>query len=91
MTEVELHPAFVWDCDECGSQNFERAIIPPFATVEEEEIARDILDVAVGEGFPVMAPMQVLCRVCGADFKTDVTQIYGDDADEFTYGQSDDD
>lgn len=23
---VELHCAFVWDCDECGKENFERAI-----------------------------------------------------------------
>lgn len=23
---VELHSAFVWDCDECGKENFERAI-----------------------------------------------------------------
>lgn len=23
---VELHSAFVWDCGECGTENFERAI-----------------------------------------------------------------
>lgn len=24
--QVELHAAFVWDCDECGRENFERAV-----------------------------------------------------------------
>lgn len=24
--EVELHCAYVWDCDSCGRENFERAI-----------------------------------------------------------------
>lgn len=23
---IELHGAFVWDCDNCGAENFERAI-----------------------------------------------------------------
>jgi hypothetical protein len=83
MTQVELHPAFVWDCDECGSQNFERAVIPPFQDEEEERMAREICDIAPDEGFPVMAPGHVTCRVCGHEFETDVEQIYGDDADDY--------
>lgn len=26
MEEVELHGAFVWDCNSCGRENFERAM-----------------------------------------------------------------
>lgn len=26
MSTVELHVAWCWDCDECGSENFERAV-----------------------------------------------------------------
>ena len=81
MAQVELHPAFVWDCDECGRQNFERAIIPPFQSAEEEQHAREILNITPEEGFPVMAPCQVSCRLCGQVYDTDVTQIYGDEDD----------
>lgn len=78
MIQIELHPAFVWDCDECGRQNFERAIIPPFQSKADEEYVRQILDITPEEGFPVMAPFNVSCRKCEARFETDVTQIYGD-------------
>ncbi len=79
MIQIELHPAFVWDCDECGRQNFERAIIPPFQSKEDEQRARAILNITPEEGFPVMAPYVVTCRGCSTQFDTDVTQIYGDD------------
>jgi len=79
MAQIELHPAFVWDCDECGRQNFERAIIPPFQSKADEERAREMLDITSEEGFPVIAPFNVSCRRCGTQFETDVTQIYGDD------------
>ena len=23
---IELHPAFVWDCEDCGRENFQRAL-----------------------------------------------------------------
>lgn len=79
MSQVELHPAFVWDCDNCGRQNFERAIIPPFQSIEEERAAYTMLDLTPGEAFPVLAPFNVTCRSCGAVFDTDTTNIYGDE------------
>lgn len=82
MAKVELHPAFVWDCDECGRENFERAIIPPFQSIAEERHAYEALGLTPGEGFPVVAPFTVLCRRCGTQFDTDVTNIYGDDEEE---------
>lgn len=26
--EVELHPAYQWDCPDCGRESFERIIVP---------------------------------------------------------------
>lgn len=46
MSIVELHPAYVWDCDECGVENFERAIEgdlnePIMQALDHEEEAID--------------------------------------------------
>ena len=29
-SHIELHPAFVWDCDDCGRENFVRSIVGEF-------------------------------------------------------------
>lgn len=39
---VELHSAFVWDCDECGKENFERAIEGGMEESAIEEAANEI-------------------------------------------------
>lgn len=26
--EAELHPAYQWDCPNCGRENFERVVVP---------------------------------------------------------------
>lgn len=82
MIEVELHPAFAWDCDECGRQNFVCAIMPPYRSLIEENLVYHALDIEPDEGFPVMAPCIVTCAHCKTEFKTDVKQIYGDPEEE---------
>jgi hypothetical protein len=74
---VELVQAFLWTCEECGRDNFERAI-----TLESESIDPDDLPEAAGtdpetvrewlqsggEGAWVTAPSHVRCQHCGAEF-----------------------
>lgn len=77
MRTVELVQAFVWTCDDCGRDNFERAV-----TVAPESISADDLPDGIdpemmrewaesgGEGAFAMAPDRVLCRHCTASFGT---------------------
>jgi len=76
---VEVHTAWVWDCDDCGRENYERA-----ATLEasEDEIAelRDDYGVQSWEtGDFVAWPDQVTCVHCGETF--DVDKRSGDEED----------
>lgn len=86
---VELHGAFVWDCDACGAENFVRAVegnIDEAAMeaadnrVEGELIATEVVEGADGgmeSGVMVqrilIAPATVKCRECGA---SDSTEVY---------------
>ena len=57
--KVELHIAFMWDCDVCGQENFERAV--------EVEQTDDLPD----QGEPgdwLIAPTRVTCRACKTAF-----------------------
>ena len=82
MTQVELHPAFFWICDDCGRDNFVRA-----RTVEPESdegrelhaLVERVLDTAdeiaepLGiepDGIWVTRPEEVMCQYCRAVFTT---------------------
>lgn len=76
---VELVQAFVWTCDECGQDNFERAItlapesidpddLPSTGGMDPEEV-REWLEEG-GQGVWVTAPTHVKCRHCGTEFDT---------------------
>lgn len=68
--KVELHPAHVWDCDECGRENFCRGIV---AEMNEEEI-QEMRDLGMGEevvGKWMTAPETVKCAYCGIEFDVD--------------------
>lgn len=47
---IELHPVFLWDCDECGSENIVRA---PSEVKPDEAHARYLY-----------IPSEVKCRNC---------------------------
>ena len=53
---IELHPAFLWDCPECGREQIERLIV--------------LLDAAGRMSTPF--PGEVKCPDCGSTFDTDV-------------------
>lgn len=72
---VELHQAFMWDCPECGRENFERAITAELTDQERIDLLRqmgefiDELDENVHGEF-VAAPCSVTCRFCDHQFRT---------------------
>jgi hypothetical protein len=76
---VELIQAFLWTCEDCGRDNFERGITispesidpedPPDTPGADPDTIRDWLE-AGGEGGFVVAPDQVKCRHCGSEFGT---------------------
>lgn len=78
MKTVELHPAAVWDCDECGVENFCRHIKPEMIDrdqtvsmlMEEMDIPQFEAEKAADNGEWVIAPSEVKCRSCGAVFAT---------------------
>ena len=65
MSELiaRLHHAFRWDCDECGRENFERAI-----SLEKEYLEGKIpVDEDKGSDY-VLYPAIVVCEHCTAQF-----------------------
>lgn len=67
---VELHPAFRFDCDECGRESFVRARVIEFEALDPEEraeIAGEVVDETEGQ-FLTM-PTSVACLHCGAKFE----------------------
>jgi hypothetical protein len=55
--KVELYPAFSWDCEDCGRNNF-----VPGMTIED--------DFSDEEGVWIMQPDEVTCGKCGSVFET---------------------
>ncbi len=66
MSAAELRPAYAWDCDRCGAENFERAVVHEFSPAERQELLDQ------GEmpetGNWLTCPDAVTCRSCGASF-----------------------
>lgn len=70
MKLIELHLAFVFDCDDCGRENFVRSITGDFSEEELQEL-REEHGVEVYElGEWHTRPGVVKCKFCGSDFLT---------------------
>lgn len=68
MKEVELHAAYVWDCDDCGRENFTRGCTPNLSDEEVQEI-REELNLDDGHfGNFVLMPDTVECKFCKTKF-----------------------
>jgi rubredoxin len=66
---IDLHAAWVWDCPECGVENFERSIISALSD-EEEEHMHEVHGLPPNEtGFWQTAPEEVICGECQTEFK----------------------
>lgn len=80
MRKVELHHAFVWDCDECGRENFCNGLDPEL-TAEEIEELKEIHGIEPSElgGKFLLAPATVICKYCKTEFETDNEYLNTDD------------
>jgi hypothetical protein len=62
LAVIELRPAHSWDCDHCGKENFQRAVV---ASVDEIDVEEYHID---EEGFWLTLPTKVKCSSCGTEF-----------------------
>lgn len=77
--EVELHQAYLWTCDDCGRDQFERAVVlTREALSPEDQEAMDILLGGADSVHALAAPQEVTCKDCGAKFRV----AYGEEEDE---------
>ena len=82
--KARLLTAYVWDCEECGSENFERAITAEIVDEDREAIFRQFHQMDPWEPLPegwrdfqlVTRPDSVTCCKCGTEFDAE------DDRDE---------
>lgn len=66
--KVELIPAFVWDCPECGQENFERAIVPEFSPEQMQEMRLERGIDPLEDGDFLVSPTNVECKHCGTSY-----------------------
>lgn len=66
--KAELHNAYVWDCDECGKENFLRAVIVEFSPEDEAEMKalHGVDEFQTGRW--ETSPDDVTCKHCGTVF-----------------------
>lgn len=70
MPEVELRPAYAWDCPECGREVFQRGIVPEMSD-DDFAALRDEYGVEPWEaGDFVTMPDRVSCPHCQSSFAT---------------------
>lgn len=66
LKTIELHQAFMWTCDNCGSEHLARAIrLGP-----KEAEARGLDPGLAKDGCWLVAPKEVSCRYCGRKYQT---------------------
>ena len=71
METVELHGAFMFDCPECGRENFCRSVQPTFSEEEysilcqEEGVEND------GTWVFALRPTHVICAYCDTEFEVE--------------------
>lgn len=70
MKSIELHLAFVFDCDYCGRENFVRSVTGDFSEEELQELREEhgVEVYKLGEWHT--RPGVVKCNFCGAGFLT---------------------
>jgi hypothetical protein len=80
VSRVELHDAYCWDCDDCGTENFVRAISEPVPSdPKAREALREELEEAgyidpggeIPDGLIMTYPDVVTCRECQVSFETE--------------------
>lgn len=70
LDRVELRPAFVWDCPECGREHFARTIVLEMSEEERAELCQAYGVEPGAEGDYMTMPAQVFCDHCQLTFPT---------------------
>ena len=78
-SQVELHDAFLWDCDNCGTENICRIFELPSndnLTKEQQSDIREELGLADWQDLPdnleenyIDIPLVVKCKFCQTEFE----------------------
>lgn len=84
---VELHHAWMWDCPECGRENFCRSIKADLTREESIELARELGDIDEFSEIPddhelnfYTQPHEVECDNCHCKFMNDESPDENGDA-----------
>lgn len=62
--KISMKPAYMWDCEECGRENFERGLVPELSEDEEQELREEYGVDDEEMGHWVMMPRLVQCKYC---------------------------
>ena len=67
---AELHPAAVWDCDECGVENYVRQIKHDMSGDDREWVKEKFgfTEFELQEKEFYQMPLVITCRQCGTQF-----------------------
>lgn len=66
---VELIPAHVWTCPECGTDQFERCVAVDMDQDGMEQIREDFGIEPGQDGVFLVAPREVTCDGCGKSYE----------------------
>lgn len=69
-SHVELLPAFLWICPECGAENFERTIVAELSAEQMQELRDEHGVEPWEEGEFLTNPQNVVCKDCSKEFGT---------------------
>lgn len=67
---VELIPAHLWTCPECGTDHFARCVTAEMSPEEREELKAEMGIEPWHEGIFLTAPTRVTCPDCGRTYET---------------------
>ena len=67
---VEMVPAFLWTCPDCGRDNFERSVVVELSPEEMQELREDHGVEVWEQGEFLSCPKAVVCQHCRLKYKT---------------------
>lgn len=82
---VELRPAYAWDCESCGRENFASGLVPEMSEEEMAELRDDYgLQPWDDVGDFIELPPTVKCAHCETEFRTEHYRedLHGTDSEE---------
>lgn len=70
-SKIEIRSAYVWDCDDCGRENFERGLVVSPRSEDALELREELGIPDDVEGEFCYAPEEVVCKHCNTQFETE--------------------